>query len=94
MPMNYLMIEALERYYNFYGDTLLVEFPVIGNRIKILFFAEFLYSLFLFAFVRIRIGWNWEYAQFATNLLLFKNPIVQTLFTRYQQLDSFQWNRR
>lgn len=26
-PMNYLMIEALERYYHFYGDDLLVEYP-------------------------------------------------------------------
>ncbi|HYA42913.1 MAG TPA: glucosidase, partial [Syntrophobacteraceae bacterium] len=26
-PINYLLIEALERYYHFYGDTLRVEFP-------------------------------------------------------------------
>ena len=26
-PVNYLLIEALERYYHFYGDSLLVEFP-------------------------------------------------------------------
>ncbi len=26
-PINYLLIEALERYHHFYGDTLLVEFP-------------------------------------------------------------------
>ncbi|MBD2775637.1 MGH1-like glycoside hydrolase domain-containing protein [Iningainema tapete] len=26
-PLNYLLIEALERYHNFYGDTLKVEFP-------------------------------------------------------------------
>jgi hypothetical protein len=25
--MNFLLIEALNRIYNFYGDTLLVEFP-------------------------------------------------------------------
>lgn len=27
IPMNFLLIEALERYYNFYGDSLMVEFP-------------------------------------------------------------------
>ncbi len=26
-PVNYLLVEALERYYRFYGDSLLVEFP-------------------------------------------------------------------
>ncbi len=27
LPINYLLVEALERYYHFYGDTLKVEFP-------------------------------------------------------------------
>ncbi len=31
-PLNYLLIEALERYYHFYGDTLLVEFPTGSGR--------------------------------------------------------------
>jgi hypothetical protein len=31
-PLNYLLIEALERYFYFYGDTLLVEFPTGSGR--------------------------------------------------------------
>jgi hypothetical protein len=27
-PINYLLIEALERYHHFYGDTFTVEYPV------------------------------------------------------------------
>lgn len=27
LPMNYLLIESLERYHHFYGDSMLVEFP-------------------------------------------------------------------
>jgi hypothetical protein len=32
-PINYLLIEALQRYHHYYGDTLLVEFPT-GSGIK------------------------------------------------------------
>ncbi len=32
MPMNYLLIEALERYHHFYGDSLLMEFPTGSGR--------------------------------------------------------------
>ena len=32
LPVNYLLIEALERYYHFYGDTLRVECPVGSGR--------------------------------------------------------------
>jgi Mannosylglycerate hydrolase MGH1-like glycoside hydrolase domain len=31
-PMNYLLVEALERYYHFYGDDLLVECPTGSGR--------------------------------------------------------------
>jgi hypothetical protein len=31
-PMNYLLIEALERYHHFYGDTLQIEFPTGSGR--------------------------------------------------------------
>ncbi|MBI3768686.1 MAG: glucosidase [Deltaproteobacteria bacterium] len=31
-PLNYLLVEALERYYHFYGDTLRVECPVGSGR--------------------------------------------------------------
>jgi hypothetical protein len=31
-PVNYLLIEALERYHHFYGDTLRVECPVGSGR--------------------------------------------------------------
>jgi hypothetical protein len=31
-PMNYLLIEALERYHHFYGDSLKVEFPTGSGR--------------------------------------------------------------
>jgi hypothetical protein len=31
-PVNYLLLEALERYYHFYGDTLEVEFPTGSGR--------------------------------------------------------------
>jgi hypothetical protein len=31
-PLNYLVIEALERYHHFYGDELRVEFPVGSGR--------------------------------------------------------------
>ena len=31
-PLNYLLIEALERYYHFYRNTLLVEFPTGSGR--------------------------------------------------------------
>jgi hypothetical protein len=31
-PMNYLLVEALERYHHFYGDTLTVECPVGSGR--------------------------------------------------------------
>ncbi|MDX6766616.1 MAG: hypothetical protein SFU85_07490 [Candidatus Methylacidiphilales bacterium] len=35
-PVNYLLIEALERYHHFYGDSLEVEFPTgSGNRIPL-----------------------------------------------------------
>jgi hypothetical protein len=32
-PLNYLIIEALERYHHFYGDTLRVEFPTGSGRL-------------------------------------------------------------
>ena len=32
MPVNYLLIEALERYHHFYGDTFLMEFPTGSGR--------------------------------------------------------------
>ena len=31
-PLNYLLIEALERYHHFYGDTLQVECPAGSGR--------------------------------------------------------------
>jgi hypothetical protein len=31
-PLNYLLIEALERYHHFYGDTFTVEFPTGSGR--------------------------------------------------------------
>ena len=31
-PVNYLLIEALERYHHFFGDTLLVEYPANSGR--------------------------------------------------------------
>ena len=31
-PVNYLLVEALERYHHFYGDTLQVEFPTGSGR--------------------------------------------------------------
>ncbi len=35
-PINYLLVEALERYHHFYGDTLLVEFPTgSGKRMNL-----------------------------------------------------------
>jgi hypothetical protein len=35
-PINYLLIEALERYHHFFGDTFLVEFPTgSGRRINL-----------------------------------------------------------
>jgi hypothetical protein len=36
-PLNYLLIEALERYYHFYGDTFTMEFPTgSGHRMNLL----------------------------------------------------------
>src|SRR5262249_55472987 len=36
-PMNYLVVEALERYHHFYGDTLQVELPTgSGRRVTLL----------------------------------------------------------
>ena len=36
IPLNYLLIEALERYHHFYGDTFTVEFPTgSGNRMTL-----------------------------------------------------------
>jgi hypothetical protein len=32
MPMNYLLIEALERYHHFYGDSFTLEFPTGSGR--------------------------------------------------------------
>ena len=32
LPMNYLLIEALERYHHFYGDTFTMEFPTGSGR--------------------------------------------------------------
>jgi hypothetical protein len=32
MPINYLLIEALERYHHFYGDSFTVEFPTGSGR--------------------------------------------------------------
>ena len=32
MPVNYLLVEALERYHRFYGDGLRVECPVGSGR--------------------------------------------------------------
>jgi hypothetical protein len=35
-PTNFLLIEALERYHHFYGDSLMVEFPTgSGNKISL-----------------------------------------------------------
>ena len=35
-PTNFLLIEALERYHHFYGDTFMVEFPTgSGNKINL-----------------------------------------------------------
>jgi len=35
-PINYLIVEALERYYHFYGESFLVEFPTgSGNKISL-----------------------------------------------------------
>ncbi len=31
-PLNYLLVEALERYYHFFGETLLVDFPTGSGR--------------------------------------------------------------
>ena len=31
-PLNYLLIEALERYHHFYGDTFMMEFPTGSGR--------------------------------------------------------------
>jgi hypothetical protein len=31
-PVNYLLVEALERYYHFYGDTLTIELPTGSGR--------------------------------------------------------------
>lgn len=31
-PLNYLIVEALERYHHFYGDTLTIEFPAASGR--------------------------------------------------------------
>jgi hypothetical protein len=42
-PVNYLLIEALERYHHFYGDTLRVEFPTGSGRLLNL--AEVAYAL-------------------------------------------------
>src|SRR6202171_6820148 len=36
LPLNYLLIEALERYHHFYGDTLRVECPTgSGNKMNL-----------------------------------------------------------
>ncbi len=36
LPMNYLLIESLERYHHFYGDTFTMEFPTgSGNRMNL-----------------------------------------------------------
>ena len=36
LPVNYLLVEALERYDHFYGETLLVEFPTgSGRRVRL-----------------------------------------------------------
>jgi len=41
LPVNFLLIEALERYHHFYGDTFLVEFPTgSGHRITLKAAAE------------------------------------------------------
>ena len=40
-PLNYLLIEALERYHHFYGDTFQMEFPTgSGNRLNLLQIAQ------------------------------------------------------
>jgi len=36
MPMNYLIIEALRRFYTYYGDDFLVEFPTGSGRMRTL----------------------------------------------------------
>jgi hypothetical protein len=42
-PINYLLIEALERYHHFYGDSLLVECPThSGNWMNLKQVARFL----------------------------------------------------
>ncbi len=41
MPLNYLLIEALERYHHFYGDTFTMEFPTgSGRRLNLAQIAE------------------------------------------------------
>ena len=36
MPLNYLLVECLERYHHFYGDALQVEFPTGSGRMATL----------------------------------------------------------
>jgi hypothetical protein len=36
LPLNYLLVEALERYHQFYGDTLQVEYPSGSGRMATL----------------------------------------------------------
>lgn len=53
MPMNYLIIQSLEKYYNYFGDSLQVEFPThSGNNLSLRKIAEALRNRLIGIFTR------------------------------------------
>ncbi len=70
-PVNYLLVEALQRYHHFYGDTLTVEVPVgSGNRMNLADAAAELSRRLVGLFLPDRQGFrpcHGEQARFATD---------------------------
>jgi len=70
-PINYLIIEALERYHKFYGDSLTVEYPTGSGRMRDLAFcADDIRKRLIKLFKSDRDGtrpWHGAYSQFGNN---------------------------
>src|SRR5262249_28049052 len=61
-PVNYLLIEALERYHHFYGDRVQVEYPTgSGNKMNLAQVARELNRRLTRIFVPDQTGWSaWQ----------------------------------
>ena len=88
MPLNYLLVEALQRFHHYYGDDFKVECPTgSGNYLTLLQISEFLTQRLTRIFVR---GERGERVVFGDHALLQSDPHFRDnlLFFEYFHGDS------